>query len=95
MTDVLTALITALIGAGGATFVTSLVRGASSLRLGARARERETLAETIRSRNESESDRDYWRDVAGGYRWQLRSNGIEPVPADPIQPSERRVNQKE
>jgi hypothetical protein len=91
MPDILTALITALIGAGGATFVTSLVRGWGSLRLGARTRERETLAEMIRSRNESENDRDYWRDVAGGYRWQLRSNGIEPIPPDPIQPSERRI----
>lgn len=90
MREVLTALITALIGAGGATFVGSLIRGWSSLRTGARARERETLAELIHSRNEAEADRDFWRDVAAGYRWQLRAGGIDPVPANPVQPSERR-----
>ena len=90
MREVLTALITALIGAGGATFVGSLIRGWGSLRTGARARERETLAELIRSRNEAEADRDFWRDTAAGYRWQLRQAGIAPVPADPVQPSERR-----
>lgn len=90
MREVLTALITALIGAGGATFIGSLIRGWGSLRTGARAREKETLSELIRSRNEAEADRDFWRDVAGGYRFQLRQSGVAPQPADPLQPSERR-----
>lgn len=89
--ELLTTLITVLIGAGGATFVGALVRGWGTLRTGVRARERETLAELVRSRNEAEADRDFWRDVAGGYRWQLRAAGIEPLPADPVQPSERRA----
>lgn len=89
MRDLLTILITALISAGGATFVGSVAKGWGSLRAGARARERETLTELIRSRNAAEADRDYWRDVAGGYRWQLRLVGVEPDPAKPIQPSEQ------
>jgi hypothetical protein len=89
MQDLLTILITALISAGGATFIGTVLRGLGSLRAGARARERETVAETIRSRNLAEMDRDFWRDVAAGYRWQLRVAGIEPVPAAPVQPSER------
>lgn len=89
MRELLTLLITALISAGGATWLGSVIRGLGSLRAGARARERETLAELIRSRNEAEADRDFWRDVAAGYRWQLRGAGVEPAPADPVQPSER------
>jgi len=65
--------------------------GLGSLRAGARARERETLAELIRSRNDAEADRDFWRDTAAGYRWQLRDAGVEPDPAKPVQPSERRA----
>lgn len=90
MHDVLTILITALISAGGATFVGSIAKGWGSLRSGARARERETLAELIHSRNDAEADRDFWRDTAAGYRWQLRLAGVDPVPGDPVQPSERR-----
>lgn len=90
MNEFLTLLITALISAGGATFLGSVVKGWSSLRSGARARERETLAELIRSRNDAEADRDFWRDTAAGYRWQLRDAGVEPDPAKPVQPSERR-----
>lgn len=88
-TDVLTVLITALISAGGVSFVGAMVRGWGTLRSGARARERETVAELVQSRNWAEADRDFWRDVAGGYRWQLRVAGIEPDPAQPVQPSER------
>lgn len=91
MTDLLTVLITALISAGGATWLGSVIRGLGSLRAGARARERETLTELIQSRNAAEADRDYWRDVAGGYRWQLRLAGVEPSPANPVQPSERQA----
>lgn len=90
MNQFLTLLITALISAGGATFLGSVVKGWGSLRSGARARERETLAELIRSRNDAEADRDFWRDTAAGYRWQLRDAGVEPDPATPVQPSERR-----
>lgn len=89
MGDLLPVLITALISAGGATWLGSVIRGLGSLRAGARARERETLSELIRSRNAAEADRDFWRDVAGDYRWQLRVAGVAPVPANPVQPSER------
>lgn len=89
MREVFTVLITALISAGGVSFLGAAFRGWGTLRAGARARERETVAEMIRSRNLAEADRDYWRDVAGGYRWQLRDAGIAPDPATPVQPSER------
>jgi hypothetical protein len=51
MKEILTALVTALIGAGGATFVATLLKGWSSLRSGARALEREAVADIARARD--------------------------------------------
>lgn len=97
MKDVLTALITALIGAGGATFVGTLLKGWGSLRSGARAREREAVSDLARARDEAEdrcreavADRDYWRGIAARYAYQMMRAGKTPSPPDPVPPSERR-----
>lgn len=89
-------LITALLGGGLVTTVGALARGWRSLRQGARAREREGVADLARWRDEAdearrvaERDRDYWRWVAGRYGYQLFRAGVDPVPADPVPPSER------
>jgi len=96
--DLIVPLVTLLLGSGGALFLQNLFRGVASLRGGARAREREAVADLARSRDaaderaeRAEADRDFWRDVAGRHRYQLVSNNIEPVPADPIPPSARRA----
>lgn len=92
----LAALITGLLGAGGATYIGTLVRGLRSLKGGARAREREAVNDLARwreeaddARREAERDRDFWRRVAGAYAYQLRAKGVEPIPAEPVPPSER------
>ena len=94
--DLLTTVITLLLTAGGAAFLTNAVRGWSSIRSGAHAREREAIDDLGRRRDdldrwltESNRDRDFWRRVANRYAGQLVRAGIEPDPADPVPPSER------
>lgn len=94
--DLITVVITALISAGGASFVGTLLRGVGRLRSGARAREREAVADLARARDDAEDrcrvetrDRIFWQNVTAQYAYQLRRAGIEPVPADPVPPSER------
>lgn len=92
----LNTLIGALLGSSGVAFVGALVKGWLSVRKGARAFEREAVADIARRRDElddrlrqSEADRDYWRRVANRYYGQLERLGVEPIPADPVPPSER------
>lgn len=92
----LTTIITVLLSAGGATFFANLVRGWGTIKSGARAREREAVDDLARWRDElderarnAEADRDFWRNVAARYSGQLARAGIEPVPADPVPPTER------
>ncbi len=94
-------LVTLLLGGGGLAFIQALFRGIGSLRGGARALERESVNDLARSRDASderaewaEADRDFWRDVAGRWRYQLVSHNIEPAPADPVPPSARRGRAK-
>nr|MDT0660874.1 hypothetical protein [Micromonospora sp. DSM 115978] len=94
--DLITALVAALLGSGGLAFVRAVFRGTRSLRTGARARERESVRDLARARDaaddraaRAEADRDYWRDVAGGYRYQIRESGGVPDPPDPRPPSAR------
>lgn len=89
-------IISLLIGGGGVAFVTALAKGIRDLRGGARAREREAVDDLARWRDEAdegrraaERDRDFWRGTAGSYGYQLRTLGVEPIPANPIPPSER------
>lgn len=90
-------IVTLLLGSGGTAFLQSLFKGVGSLRGGARAREREAVDDLARARDKAddraelaEADRDFWRDTAGRWLYQLRLNGIDPVPPDPVPPSARR-----
>src|SRR4051812_25902379 len=89
-------IVAALMSAGGATFLGSLVRGYSSLRSGARARERETVQDLAQARDEAIgreraelADSRFWQGVAAKYAYQLRLAGINPDPEQPEPPSER------
>jgi hypothetical protein len=90
-------LVTLLLGGGGLAFLQAVFKGAGTLRGGARAREREAVNDLARARDAAddraewaEADRDFWRDTAGRWRYQLVSNHIEPVPLNPEPPSARR-----
>jgi hypothetical protein len=89
MRESIVAIIVALLSVGGAAWLRTLFTGVKTLRTGARAREREALADLIQRREDAERDRDYWRRICGGYAWQLERAGIEPKPANPVPPSER------
>jgi hypothetical protein len=95
--DLIIPLVTLLLGGGGLAFAQAIVKGMATLRGGARAREREAVDDLARARDAAddraewaEADRDFWRDVAGRWRYQLTSHNIEPIPPDPIPPSVRR-----
>jgi hypothetical protein len=90
------ALIAAVLSTGGAAFLKQLTKGWSSLRSGARAREREVVTDLARSRDEAEDrcrlaerDAGYWQRIANRYAGQLLRAGIDPDPPDPLPPSER------
>ena len=92
----LTTVIGLLLGGGGVAFLTTVIRGWSTIRSGAHAREREAIDDLGRMRDDlderlrwAERDRDYWRQVAARYSGQLARAGIDPVPPDPVPPSER------
>lgn len=89
-------VVAALMSAGGATFLGSLVRGWSTLKSGARARERETVQDLAKSRDDAVdrerkelADSRYWQAIAAKYGFQLRKAGINPDPENPEPPSER------
>ncbi|WP_431728252.1 hypothetical protein [Verrucosispora sp. TAA-831] len=101
MPEAITALIAGLLGGGGIAFLRALFSGVGSLRQGARAHERESVRDLARARDKAdnraetaETDRDYWRQVAGGYGYQLRLAGVEPIPPDPVPPSARDRNER-
>lgn len=94
--EVITAVIGALLGGGGLAFIQALFSGIGSLRQGARAHERESVQDLARARDKAderaaaaEADRDFWRYTAGGFAYQLRREGVEPIPPDPVPPSAR------
>lgn len=91
-----TAIITFLLGGGAATAISAAAKGWLSLRTGARAHEREAVADLAKARDDAEdryraasADADYWHAIAGRYFFQLTRAGIDPDPADPRPPSER------
>lgn len=99
--ELVLSLVGLILGGGGLAFLQSLFKGVGSLRGGARAREREAVEDLARARDAAddraawaEADRDFWRDTAGRWLYQLRSNGIDPVPPDPVPPSARRGHTK-
>ena len=89
-------VLSAILGAGGATFIGAIVKAWLDVRSGARSREKDVRADLklwnteleTRAR-ECELDRDFWRRLANGYYGQLLRANVNPVPADPIAPSER------
>ena len=92
----LTTVVSVLLGGGAVATLTAGFKGITALRSGARAREREAVDdlgrwrdELDRARRATERDRDYWRLVASRYAAQLVRAGIDPVPSDPVPPSER------
>lgn len=92
----ITALVALLLGGGAVATYRALFGGIASLRQGARAKEREAIQDLARWRDEAdearrtaETDRDYWQRVSAGYAGQLLRAGIEPVPPEPVPPSER------
>ena len=92
----LTVIFNLLLGGGLVATLTAAVRGVTALRSGARAREREAVDDLGRWRDDldrrartAERDRDFWRNTAARYAWQIRQAGREPDPADPVAPSER------
>ena len=89
-------IVTALLSAGGATFLGSVVKGWLTLRTGARARERETISDlgadrdrAVESERATLADARYWQRIAGKYAYQLTQAGINPDPETPEPPSER------
>lgn len=95
--DLIVPLVSALLGGGGVAAIQAFFRGFGTLRSGARALEREAVADLSRARDAAderaewaEADRDFWHDTAGRWRFQLVTNGIDPMPPDPMPPSARR-----
>jgi hypothetical protein len=91
------ALITFVLGGGAIAMVTQIIRASRLWKTGRLATTREIIRDMAAARDEAEDreavvrqDKDYWRNVAGAYGYQLRSQGIEPDPARPMSPSERR-----
>lgn len=87
-------IVTFLVGGGLATLVTQIARAVSSMRTGARATTREVVKDLAESRDNAEGrlsvvqrDLEYWRNIAGGYSYQMRQAGIIPDPPDPCPPS--------
>lgn len=95
--ELIVPLVTLLLGGGGLAFAQAVFKGFGSLRGGARAREREAVADLARARDAAderaewaEADRDFWHRDSARQRYQLTVKGIEPEPADPVPPSARR-----
>jgi hypothetical protein len=89
-------LVAVILGGGGAVFIAAVIKGWQDLRSGARSHDKDTLkslAERAERAEECErierADCRYWESIAGRYAWQLRKAQVEPVPAEPIPPSER------
>lgn len=89
----LQAFITLIVSGALGTLVTGAIRSWGSMRKGARASTRAVIADLADDRREAEERTEhwirvaeYWRQVAGNYQFQLRSNGISPDPKNPIPP---------
>lgn len=94
--DLQSAAVTFLLGGGLTALIGALAKGLVSLRSGARAYEREAVADLARARDEADercriatADGDYWHAIAGRYLFQLVKANIDPNPPDPVPPSER------
>jgi hypothetical protein len=89
-------IIAALLSAGAAAVLWTLVKGWNTLRAGAAGRERDAWQQ-IKDHNQylddtrraAEADRDYWRSICNRYYGQLVRAGMEPDPKTLRPPSER------
>lgn len=93
-------LLTLLLGGGMVATVSALFSGIKSLREGARARERDTIADLISQRNEAWTDRDaalderdYWRNWAGTLEYLALSQGVV-VPTKPPLPGDNNESER-
>jgi hypothetical protein len=84
-------LLTLLLGGGCVATITALFNGIKSIREGTRTRERDTIADLIKSRDEAEEERedalderDWWRNWAGQLEYICHKNGIELPPKTPM-----------
>lgn len=96
-------LLTLLLGGGAVATITALFQGIKSLRDGARAREKDAVADLIKRRKEADeerdkafdardrafNERDYWRNRCGVREFQLNLQGIplQPYPEPPVEPT--------
>ena len=81
-----TAIVTVIVGAGGATFIGAAVKAVRDVRQGARTRDRDTVGSLREQRDEAErrdrekqADIDYYVRVIGRLSFQLHRAGIEPA----------------
>lgn len=89
-------LVAVLLGGGGVAFIAAIAKAWTDLRAGARSHDKDTLkslAERAKRAEEAEElerrDCRFWESTAGRYAWQIRKLGGEPVPSEPVPPSER------
>jgi len=92
----LNTVFTVLLGGGAIATCTAIVKGITSLRSGATARQRQIM-DALASSNErneqratrAEADRDFWHSTAAGYHYQLVQAGYTPNPVNATPPSQR------
>lgn len=91
----MSALVTLLVGGGGVTLITKLVRGIASTRAGARASTKAVLQDLAEDRDDKvernralERDNEFWRNAAGSYAYQMVKAGMTPEPPTLVPPSE-------
>lgn len=91
--DVVSLIISGIVGVAGTTFISQLIRARNSLRSGARASTRAVVKDMAEDRRQAEERTEhqtrlteFWRATAANYLFQLRSNGITPDPEHPIPP---------
>ena len=94
--DIATALIYALFGTGGVTFIWTVVRSILAWRASAELREDKAVArlEIFESRCRDDLDRErkmcnYWCQWAGTLEYRMRQAGVE-VPERPAEPKDNR-----
>jgi hypothetical protein len=91
--EVIQTLVTFGTGGGLFALIAGIVRTVRTVRTGALSSTRAVVRSLVQARNEAEDredvrtrERDYWRDIAGRYSFQLRNAGIRPDPPHPQPP---------
>jgi hypothetical protein len=85
-----------LLGGGGAAVIAALYKLYSAVRAGASTRQKDLTKSLLDRMREAEEDadaaaddRDFWRNIAGHYHWQLTTAGLSPEPPNPVPPSKQ------